>query len=442
MDKTYNQTKFFTWLFLGVIWVLGTYLFPIQETMPSLQSSLAPTFRLIGDAIIVMMGIAVMRNKFDILFLAGFVVITLISNNLNGDGIMVWANGMRHYIPFLFIIPIIRFLTATKPRAEYFITSMDKTLYAFLWVQVPCTIYQCILYGAFDNVGGSYGWMMSPVVSTTLYITSFYLIIRNWDYGISIRNNIKENWKLILLLLPSYLNETKISFIYLALFFLLLIPMYKQFVRLIIVAIPLIMAALFFVGFLYLSLVNTHGEDIFSKEYMEYYMYGDEDAQEYILEYFLQDDNIDPTQGDIARGIKFMAVPTIMDDKPHAWLFGYGIGQFKGGSMTDLTPFAKQYEWLITGTVMAGFQWILELGIIGTAWIVCYLLFVFQIFKKRAKREMRIQWYMGIVTILLIPYQNIFVILPFSMIYMYIIFMSSHWKVNTILPHGDRKVEP
>jgi hypothetical protein len=268
---------------------------------------------------------------------------------------------------------------------------------------------------------------MSPVISTLIYIISFYFLIKKWDFNLNLTQNLKNNWILIFLLFPSYLNETKISFIFLALYFLLMIPMYKQFARMVIVVIPIIAVALTAVGYLYMSIVDTHGDDVFSREYIEYYLYGDDDAQEYIMEYFLEREEVDYDEGDIARGIKFLILPTLMDEDD-SWLLGHGIGQFKGGTQLEQSKFAKHYDWLLQGTVMHGFQWLIETGIIGCIWIVCYYLYLFRIFTKRRKRELRIQWYVGIITILLIPYANNFLFIPFSIIYTYIVFLSAHWR--------------
>lgn len=438
-DKVYNKTKIVVWILLTIFWVMSTYCFILQETMPKLYTKIGPLFLLLGEVSTACLGIWLMRNKYDILFFASFIVITLISTRINGNGLIFWANGLRHYIIFLFVLPIFRYLTATKPRLTYFIEKFDKTLYIFLWLQVPCMIYQCILYGAYDNVGGSLGWMMSPVISTLIYMISFYFMIKKWDFSISLAANLKKNWILLFLLFPSYLNETKISFLFLALYLLLVIPMYKQFARMIVVVIPIIVFALATVGYLYMSVVDTNGADIFSREYLEYYIYGDEDAQDYILEYFLENDDVDYDQGDIARGIKFLTVPTLMDED-NSWLFGHGIGQFKGGTQVRQSKFAKQYDWLFLGTVMAGFQWLIETGIIGCTWIVCYFIYLFRMFTKRRERELRIQWYIGLITLLLIPYACNFVFVPFALIYVYIVYLSSRWKLVPGVNHQHENI--
>ncbi len=425
--KVFNKTKIVVWMLLGIFWIMSTYNFILQETMPALHAKVASYFLLFGDVSIACLGLWLMRDKYDIIFFSSFILITFVSARINGNSLIFWANGLRHYTAFLFVLPIIRYLLATKPRLKYFIAVFDKNLYAFLWLQVPCMIYQCILYGAYDNVGGSLGWMMSPVISTLIYIISFYFLIKKWDFNLNLTQNLKNNWILIFLLFPSYLNETKISFIFLALYFLLMIPMYKQFARMVIVVIPIIAVALTAVGYLYMSIVDTHGDDVFSREYIEYYLYGDDDAQEYIMEYFLEREEVDYDEGDIARGIKFLILPTLMDED-NSWLLGHGIGQFKGGTQLEQSKFAKHYDWLLQGTVMHGFQWLIETGIIGCIWIVCYYLYLFRIFTKRRKRELRIQWYVGIITILLIPYANNFLFIPFSIIYTYIVFLSAHWR--------------
>jgi hypothetical protein len=439
MEKEVSKTKIVIWIFLGIFWLLGAYPFVTQEISSGIYNATWSYVSLLGETALMFLGFWLIRNKTDIFFLVSFVIIAFISNRINGDGYVVLLNGSRQYFSFLFVIPILRYLTATPDRTVYFIKTFEKHLYAFLCLQFPCMVIQCILYGAYDQVGGSLGWMMSGVISTTIYITSFYFMMRRWDSDASIGANIKKNWILIFLLIPSYLNETKVSFVFLLLYFIFIIPMYKRFFRMIVVVAPIMLAALGLVALVY-SVVTKTGTEVFSKEYIELYTVGDDAAQDMVLDYYIASQGVDDVEGDdFARGLKFIATPVIMDDKPHAWLWGYGVGQFKGGTQTKMTSFAKKYHWLLQGTVMSGMMWLMELGILGCIWILLYFTYIFRLLQRVKKRELRLQWFMGFIFVIIVLYANNFTCVPFSIIYIFIAYTSSRWNIFKLLKEDEKK---
>lgn len=402
------------------MWLVGAIPFFGQEFVYGLYVKISSVVLLIADIIIVSLGVITIKHKTDKILLCLFVAASFYSTCfLNGGTLLQYVNGMRLYLGFIFLIPIFRYFIENDQRRDAFISKMDKNLYFFLWLQLPCSIIQCMRYGAFDQVGGSLGWMLSGEMSTLVYLISLYFMRKKWDKTLGYLANIRKNWTLILLLLPSFLNETKVSFIYLLLYFFFVMPMDKKLIVRVLCLAPCVAIILFVMSTFY-SMMAGGKSGTFSGEYIETYLYGDEDGRNYV-EFVIENgsDIVEEDQGDLARFIKFMAVPMLWEEKDHTTLWGYGIGQFKGGSVLEKTELAKEYEWLLHGTVMTFYMFALELGILGLAWFIVF--WIMQIRSKdKANRDTPIMIYLMILVAIIGLYNASFNNLAFSIIFMYI----------------------
>ncbi len=420
MGHTIDKDSTIANLLITALWLVGAVPFFGQELAFSVYEKISSIPLLIADIIIISLGIITLKHKTDKILLGLFIVISFISTCVLNDGpLLQFINGIRLYFGFLFLIPIFRYFIENDRKRDLFISKMDKTLYIFLWLQLPCSIIQCALYGAFDQVGGSLGWMLSGEMSTLVYLISLYFMRKKWDNSLGYLANIRNNWTLILLLLPSFLNETKVSFIYLLLYFFFVLPMDKKLLLRVMVLTPCITIVLLTMGVFY-SMMTGGKSGVFSEEYLETYLYGDADGRDFV-EFIIENgsDVIEEDQGDLARFIKFTAVPLVMEEKSHAPLWGFGIGQFKGGSVLEKTELAKEYEWLLQGTVMTFYMLALELGILGLAWFIVF--WIMQIRSKdKANRDTPIMIYLMILVAIIGLYNASFNNQAFSIIFMYI----------------------
>ena len=441
-DKIVYKYKIVTHALLITFWVLALFPFVLQESVSSIYDATNSYFFIAGEAVILFLTIWTISKKIDFIVIGSFLAIALVSTWLNDESIFLCINGIRTYLPMLCLLPITRYLLATRARVEYFIPRMDRSLYIFLWVQVPCMVYQCILYGAYDQVGGSMGWMMSGVISCLIYTISFYLMLRRWNPDKSYMANLRDNWILLVLLFPSYLNETKISFIYLAMYFFLLIPMDRKFLLRLGYLSPLFILALAGAGYLYLSMANADNDNPFSAEYIQNYTFGDDHVQSLVLDGYMNTIMPDVEELDFARGLKFAAIPIVLTDNPYGWYLGFGPGQYKGGTHVDKTEFAEEYDWLLRGTAMMGMIVILELGGFGIAWIFFYFFVLFRFFKRVRKREARLQVFMFIMMITVMLYASNFILTAFTLIFVYISMVSSRWGLMKLVPAPEIWLHP
>ena len=421
-------------------WTIGFVPFVGQEIIRGFYDKLSSILLLLSDVTIVMLGLWLIRSKIDIIILVSFLILSYVSTCVFNDGsIMQYANGIRLYIGFIFIIPILRYFISDPIRRDFFVKKFDKNLYIFLWLQLPCSIIQCVQYGAFDQVGGTLGWMQSGEMSTLVYLISLYFMRKKWDDNKSYLSNIRQNWTLILLLVPSFLNETKISFVYLLLYFFFLLPMDRKFILRVVIVAPCVALVMSLMSVFYLYMGGK--DNTFSQEFVEEYLFGDEDGRNYVE--FILDNGIESIEdsedfGDLARMIKFQAIPVVQEDEPHSTVIGFGVGIFRGGAVLGMSDFVKDYKWLTQGTRMMFYVFILELGYLGLVW---YILFWLLMFKGNSKyrKNPQVLIYQIILILLIGMYNVAFANLTFSIIFMYILFVSVYHKPKIELKEHNRK---
>lgn len=425
MALVLEKSKLITKIFVGIFWLVAVTPFLGQELMPSIYEKISAYISLLADATLIALGVLLCKKRIDRILILLFLLIAIISTiYINKLSVLYLVNGMRLYIGYLFVIPILRYFLENEKLRDDFIRKIDRHLYVFLWIQVPCMIYQCILYGAYDQVGGSIGWMMSGVITTLIYLISFYLMLKCWDNTKTYLQNIRKNWILIFLLFPSFLNETKISFVFLVMYFFFLIPMDKKFIKRMFYIVPTIFVVL--VAALYLYYTTTGSQDnIVSEEYISFYLQGDEDSLN-LVELAFEGDALDTAEdqgNDWARGLKLAVLPWMLQTEDYAPFWGFGVSQFKGGTIVERTAFYKEYEWILKGTELQLQIWLIDIGIIGLIWSIFFWIFTLKL-NKKCNRHLQLQIYLGLVVIITSIYNSCFTIMPFYIIFMYIVFLS------------------
>lgn len=325
------------------------------------------------DVTLLIVGLWALRNKADIAMFVLFFVLAIISGYLNNEGLISTLNGIRPYFPLLTCLPIIRYCLSGK-NAKRFVASFDRQLMIFLYLQAIILSIQFLVFGANDEGGGSFANGGSGTVSTLIYVISFYLLSKRWDTGKSWLKNFSNNRKYFFLLLPSYLNETKVSFIYLLAFFFLLYPLNRKFIWRSLAMVPVLGLLVWGLISIYHATAGSKFDEIFTYENMSLYLSGGDEAEKlieqaiYFQESGLIDDDASLFALDLPRFTKLFLVPDALDFAKGGWLFGAGVGQFKGGSVIGATLFARNFAWLLGGSVPSLFYILIELGLLGTLW--------------------------------------------------------------------------
>lgn len=371
--KLYSRSLF------TIFWVMTCSGFVFQ--MLPLPEQILSFLLLLCDFVLVVLGVSLMRNRGDVIVILSYVAIASISTLLiNHLSLLDLINGSRDFFGLLFVIPILRWFFDSKHRDE-FVASFEKQLKIWLYLQAICATIQFMMYEDFDEVGGTMGMGASGFLSMFLYLTSFYFVRKKWDSEHYFRS-IKENLKFIILLYPSFLNETKASFVYLILYFVLLMKFDKMLLLKVLYIVPISIISLIFMFNVYCSVTNQDPDEVFSVEFLEQYMFSGDVDLDFTIEaaQMLQDgdfdDNFDSTYWwtvDVPRYAKFVIIGHVMQYYPGGYLLGLGIGHFKGTRMMNTTDFAREYQWAIQGSRVWTFTVIMQLGILGLIWCIWLL---------------------------------------------------------------------
>lgn len=424
-------------MLLIIFWYTGTISFPLQEIMPSAFTALNPCIMAFGDVMLMCLGLWTLRSRLDIALLISLILIGFASKQLNDVSFLSYVNGMRQYVDLVFILSIIRYLLATRTRIEYFLPIFEKNMYWFLLLQFPAMIYQFLRWSDYDYVGGTLGWMMSGPISTLLYVISFYFMVRRWDKSLTYLENLKHNWMLIVCLMPSMLNETKISFIYILLYFVLLVPFDRNYLKRLVYVVPLgLVITVGAIAIYNKNFDNPYEEGRADKISIDEYVMGDDNIREAVLDGTMETviPYVEEEAVDLARGIKLLAIPMVMSSEPHGWVVGFGPSQFKGNHVMGQSDFSKDLEWLLMGTTITVMMILIDLGLLGGVWMICYIMALFRAFRRVRKREMRITIFMLVIFLMVMFYMAMHQTIPLIIIFTFIIMLSSRWGLLKHVP--------
>ena len=426
-----------------VFWLYATIGFVSEEVLPPL-ASVRPVLTLLLDGVIALMGLALLRARNDVWIVISFAVIAVLSAYVNHTGMMMFMNGFREFVGVLFVLPVMRFLLSGCRGAE-FQRKFDRQLYIFLWVQVFCLVEQFVRYGANDHGGGSFGNFSSGAISTAIYTISFYLMTRRWNQDWNYAQNLAKNWVLIFLLFPTLLNETKVSFVYLLIYFLLLFKLNRAYVFKVLCALPFMVAALIAVGYFYIQATGENADYVFSADTMEMYLAGGDAEDEFIEIAQMAQDNpgmedINDWIVDLPRFTKIFMMDNLLKTERGGMLLGAGLGQFKGGTMVQSSEFAKTNDWYLRGTRPLTVFLFIQLGWLGFIW---YLMTMWTDFNMKhnygGALGKNVQWFILLLTLIFLFYIDAIRNLPLCVILFYVLATSTVQRGESCEneQHGD-----
>lgn len=422
-----EKYKLITKVLIPILWVYTIFGFISDEFLTFLESARSPLFFLC-DIILILIGFYVLKKKWDYYLLFSFLVISYISSVTQNDlSILTYLNGLRDFMPLLIFTPIFLYFREDEERYQYFKEKMDRFILLFLIIQIPCSLYQFLLYGAGDLVGGSLGWYSSGILSTLVFILTFYLLSKKRKPDQSLGLFFVENKYYLLLLVPAFLNETKVTFIYIILFFMLFLRIDRYILIRLMIASPFVVAVLALAINIYLIATGT-SEDFLSLDYYtEMYLMND-DAVNYAM--FLDDGSEDvPRFSKIIEGWSLL----FSENKE---MLGFGLGHFKGGTTLQQTAFSDQYQWLLVGSVPYFFFVFIQLGIIG---LVCQIFFWIRAFEfdRNYDHNLNIQFFVFIIYLIILFYNDSFRNYLQVFLLLYTFFLYSGVNIKSINEEHD-----
>jgi hypothetical protein len=283
------------------------------------------------------------------------------------------------------------------------------------------------MYGAGDHGGGSLGNYNSGIISILIYLISYYLLNKRIDTN-HFWASLWDNKIFVISLFPTFLNETKISFVFLLMFFLLLIPIDRRLFKRLLLAIPIITIITICGTIVYVDTTNNVFSGILSKEgFEDYFIGGDlsniadlaqaEGNQEWVMN---QDE-----RPDVPRVLKLILLPELEMQNPGHTITGFGVGQFKGNTTLQASNFATEYDWFINGSVPYIFHVFIQLGVIGIIWLIIFWVQNLVIRPKGKKRNMNLQFLLILTILIILIYNEMFRDAFTGIVFFYI--LSSSW---------------
>lgn len=388
-----------------IIFILSGYNgFLIQEGFLKINQSYLSLFLDVVLSIITIFSINKTKQvKKLILYFLIFLLTTILSFIINFNELttIVYFNGLREFLPY-FLFPIIFINIFQSYNKELLVKYFDIFLHVFLILQIPVSLYQFSINGAGDMVGGTQGEGYSGILTFIIFLSTYYLIIKRFDENNIFRSFIRKSY-LLIYWIPAFINETKISFIFIALFFLLLVKISASNIHKYIYIIIILIPSIFVFNTIYQNVTSEFDSNEFlSDDFVDAYLLSD------------NDENTDIT--------RFGKLTILMNDfNKHELIFGKGIGQFKGGTTLALTPFASKYEWLLSGSVPTLFFLLVQVGIIGALIFIFYWIRLINLYriKRRTNYSLNLITFTTICFIIIQFYNDSLRSLFFSGIIMY-----------------------
>jgi hypothetical protein len=342
-------------------------------------------FTLAGDVLMIAVAVPTFirqRTFYGVKCFLGLVLASTLTfiYNYQTVGLTAHLNGIRQLLFFLAALVVIHDILASQYR-DSFGRWFTRFLVVFALVQIPLAAIQFAQFGAGDEVGGTYGTTGgSGYLSQLAFMITFYMIVRYGSLDDGGTFSIRKTILFSLLLVPVALNETKISFVYMALFIALLVLSRSKAYK----AIPLLAVG---AGLLYLlnTVYTESAQDttqIFDEKYLDKYLV------------------YDPTNTvDVPRFQKVVLMFKRLSSDPGSMLLGLGYGLFGGGSVLGTTGFARSLWYFSGSRILLNGIW-LQGGLVATV-IIAIAMFAFlrKGDRLRSSTMRRFRWFIAAILV-------------------------------------------
>lgn len=314
-----------------LIAVFSLYLLAFSGFMLELTGGLGSVnsfIFLIADGGVFFLGLSgIRKNRFNLFFFLLLLFISFINYILHEYSFLTYINGLREILMVILVFSFYESIDKDIYK-EKLQKHIERFMLLFLILQIPVAIYQYVLYGAGDDVGGTMGYGYSGILTLAIICMVFYRIKTGLTrQGILVFYNI-------IFLIPVFLNETKISFLLIPLMFLCLTNIKK--IKTVFWSGAGAVTIFMVLNSLYSNMgrtVDNPFSAMFNQDFLEYYLMSDV-----------------AMGADVPRFTKIIAAIGLISQNVWDSLVGIEIGAFKGGTTIQPSLFAQQYDWLLLGS--------------------------------------------------------------------------------------------
>lgn len=342
-------------IFFALLWLYTCFGFFV-ELLPPLGALTSLVLLLCDFGLFIISLITIRRKSLKYLFLfIGTVLCGLASYPFNsGISASQFINGIRDFIPLFFSFIFLTNALYGPCRVEFY-KQMNTYIVAYLILQIPVSLFQVAMWGMGDWVGGSAGFGHSGNMSFLIYLCTFFLLMQKFDSKKLIRSLINSRY-VFLLWIPTFVNETKISFVLIILFLLFCLN-YTP--RSLVKNILILACGMMILGSFLFVYQKLKGASVYNMMTGGYY------ATEYSFLKSKKTETVDPdVYADLPRTIRFYVAGKLLTTNTNSLLFGKSLGHFKGSDGAR-TAFANQYEYLVVGSKPFVVIVAIQVGLIG-----------------------------------------------------------------------------
>jgi len=332
-------------VFCSVSGLLSSMIIPAQERTIRMMVSAC-------DGLLLLMALLSTwrnRNSYVVWSLMVFLLISTITFVYTSDrfGVLEHLNGLREPL-FFFSSLVVVFDLYHSRYQELFIRWFTRFLFVFAVVQIPLAVIQFLKFGAGDGVGGTYGIAGgSGYLTQILFLISFFLAVRYASLEDGSHFSIRKIPFFLVLLIPCAINETKVSFVLLAAFILLVAGSRKRILR----TIPLLALGVGLVVLLnyYYSTTVEDTSYILDQKYIEGYLLTQRTG----------------AGGDLPRFQRFLLMFGVMANDVGSILLGMGYGVFGGGNILGISRLGRSLYYLVEGSRILLFRVWIQGGVVA-----------------------------------------------------------------------------
>lgn len=407
-------------IFFILLYCLSFYLFIGDELLPFISN--ANTFILLAiEMTLICLGLIKFKYskiEYKFLFLL-FLVTSTITYFINSAdiGIIGHLNGLRAYLVIFSLIYFMQWVFLTINFIS-FLKRFDQFTTVFLWAQIPTSIYQFIKYGAGDHVGGTLSNGYSGVLSCLLILFVMYKIVMT-SYISQFRKINSKNFLIFApFLFPTFINETKITFLLLPILFVLFLRFEAGRIGQSVLVLCIASTSLFGFNQIYQSVSQEQTKQnintIFTKEFVE--------------KYFFNENTVTSQTEDVGRFERFGFYNEILKKANYTVIFGKGFGLFKGAKFLGESEFTLSIKPYVSGSNIAIAMMYLEGGWINT------LIFILLIIVMGYRQIIKIQKEVYLRRLMIFSQVIVFISLFYNSSLFFCLFIAMHFAILILIP--------
>ncbi len=403
------------YFFILSVYAYGNF---VYEIFPDLTFHIS-VIRALCDALFLVVGVKFFfrnENTFLRYLIAAFILISTVTYKLNASLIdfRTHLNGLREPLMLMTSLAVLTsvFKSTSCPK---FIKKMNRFLLVFLIIQVPVAVYQFLQYGAGDLVGGTFSDGGSGMLSQLIFLGVYYFILVRAARPNGVGFRLEKAVPYLLLFIPVFINQTKISFIFFAVLAILQIRIQLNLVKVLLTAVSGMIVLFLFVRILAVT-TEIDLADYLDPDNIEKDFFSDWTEAE-----------------DITRFGKVVLAYDLFENEPIKHVWGAGYGLMKGKTVMETSEAGRDMERLYYGSRIQFFTAYLQGGLVFAVLLLILNFYYFSRSKNTGHRYnfVRYKTFAFFLFVTLWFYNDALLVTYFSLIASYFLVFTKYGELQS-----------